>query len=697
MRRSSFKKLNNETESIDISLSRDISSQYDNVKIVADDIDNVVTVAESIELLQAVQDSLEDLAPITTQIVPNIAEILQADDNATTATAMAITATTQADLANAARVVAETKATEAGLSAIAADASADSAEASATTATTQATIATTKANEASASATTATTKASEASVSAGAARDSELAAAAMLDEFDDRYLGSHITDPTLDNDGQPILDGTLYFNTVENVLKVYDIGTAAWYTIPQTLLSSLLDVQLTSVATGDLLKWDGAKWVNTSSVQEHITDMNNPHSVTKAQVGLENVDNTADVDKNVLSATKWTTARTITLDGDVVGSVSVDGSADVTITTTVQPNSIELGTDTTGNYMVNVTAGSGISVSHMQDEGSTATITNSAPNVTTDITTTHTPIDVVVNSSDGTDGTINSATQTLAGVMSAADKTKLDGIEVGATADQTASEIKSLYESNLDTNVYTDAEKLKLSLVADGAEVNVNADWSAVTGDAAILNKPTTISGYGITDAYTKIEVDSIAAAQNEASEIGYSNVTSGLVAVNVQAAVDEVEDRLDTAESKLVGIESGATADQIASEVPVTPVGNLVATDVQDALVELQGDIDNRYTKAETDTLLAGKVDKTMYTGSNLDRADKILANQNIANMLYDNEGNLVKIRYKTNTDTDYEVLSYTNNSLTSIDHYVSSVLKGTTTLSYTSGNLVSAIFVGV
>ena len=99
----------------------------------------------------------------------------------------------------------------------------------------------------------------------------------------------------------------------------------------------------------------------------------------------------------------------------------------------------------------------------------------------------------------------------------------------------------------------------------------------------------------------------------------------------------------------------------------------------------------------SELDSRIAGKVDKSTYTRSNLDRADKILANQNIANMLYDNNGNLVKIRYKTDTDTDYEVLSYTINRLTSIDHYVSSVLKGKTTLSYTSGNLVSAIFVGV
>ena len=47
--------------------------------------------------------------------------------------------------------------------------------------------------------------------------------------------------------------------------------------------------------------------------------------------------------------------------------------------------------------------------------------------------------------------------------FSSTEKNKLSGIEVGATADQTGIEIKSLYEGNPDTNAYTDAEKLKLA------------------------------------------------------------------------------------------------------------------------------------------------------------------------------------------------------------------------------------------
>jgi len=79
------------------------------------------------------------------------------------------------------------------------------------------------------------------------------------------------------------------------------------------------------------------------------------------------------------------TAETIrTAIGTVVtGSAQVfaNVSGDITIASngvaTIAANSVALGTDTTGNYMVDVSAGSGISITHTPGEGSTATITNS--------------------------------------------------------------------------------------------------------------------------------------------------------------------------------------------------------------------------------------------------------------------------------------------------------------------------------
>ena len=77
------------------------------------------------------------------------------------------------------------------------------------------------------------------------------------------------------------------------------------------------------------------------------------------------------------------------------------------------------------------------------------------------------------------DTALADASSSAAGRMSSSDKSKLDGIETSATADQTGSEIKSLYEAQSDTNAFTDAEKTKLSGIETSADVtdatNVNA------------------------------------------------------------------------------------------------------------------------------------------------------------------------------------------------------------------------------
>ena len=51
-------------------------------------------------------------------------------------------------------------------------------------------------------------------------------AAAAVDGFDDTYLGPKSSDPTVDNDGDALTAGDLYFNTASNVLRVYN--GSAW-------------------------------------------------------------------------------------------------------------------------------------------------------------------------------------------------------------------------------------------------------------------------------------------------------------------------------------------------------------------------------------------------------------------------------------------------------------------------------------
>jgi hypothetical protein len=79
---------------------------------------------------------------------------------------------------------------------------------------------------------------------------------------------------------------------------------------------------------------------------------------------------------NAATSTKLGSAKTIALSGDLSGSVSFDGSASVSIDATIQPDSVALGTDTTGNYVSQITgSGSGISVSG-SGESASVTIEN---------------------------------------------------------------------------------------------------------------------------------------------------------------------------------------------------------------------------------------------------------------------------------------------------------------------------------
>ena len=131
---------------------------------------------------------------------------------------------------------------------------------------------------------------------------------------------------------------------------------------------------------------------------------------------------------------------------------------------------------------------------------------------------------------------------------------------------------------------------------------------------------------------------------------------------------------------------------------VPAAPTASVGTNSTQVATTAfVNAEIANdTYSKSQIDTALGLKVDDTEIASVNLLRADKYLAAQNIASMSY-TDGNLTKIQYNSTTDVDYEVFAYGSGNLTSIQHYTEGVLRGTTTLSYTSGNLVSAIFVGV
>jgi hypothetical protein len=194
-----------------------------------------------------------------------------------------------------------------------------SATTSANSASTSASTATTKAAEAATSASTATTQANTATTKASEASTSAASAASSFDSFDDRYLGAKSSDPSVDNDGDALITGALYFNSSDNVMKNYT--GSAWQTLKptsteqtniNTLSASAVVTDMSILATTDVVAD-----MNTLASADIVADMN-----TLA---------TADVvsDMNTLATADIVSDMNTLATADVVSDMNTLGTADV--------------------------------------------------------------------------------------------------------------------------------------------------------------------------------------------------------------------------------------------------------------------------------------------------------------------------------------------------------------------------------
>lgn len=105
--------------------------------------------------------------------------------------------------------------------------------------------------------------------------------------------------------------------------------------------------------TNKTYRWSGSTFVYiTSGAVDSVAGKTGVVTLVKGDVGLGNVDNTADSAKNVLSATKWSTARTITITGVTATSQTIDGTGNISIPITAIPATLLTGTasiNTTGS------------------------------------------------------------------------------------------------------------------------------------------------------------------------------------------------------------------------------------------------------------------------------------------------------------------------------------------------------------
>ena len=222
---------------------------------------------------------------------------------------------------------AETNAETARDAAQTAQAAAETAEtnaaSSASSASTSATNASNSASAASTSATSASNSASSASTSASNAATSATNAENAYDNFDDRYLGAKASDPTVDNDGDALITGALYFDSSNNVMKVYS-GTE-WQNASSSIEGIKSDFVFTATASQVLFSGSDD---NTNTL---VIDKAGLVNVYLNGVRLTDADYTIDAPGNSVTLGSGATVGDI-VEIEVFGNFAGQSGADVAIT-----------------------------------------------------------------------------------------------------------------------------------------------------------------------------------------------------------------------------------------------------------------------------------------------------------------------------------------------------------------------------
>jgi hypothetical protein len=269
---------------------------------------------------------------------------------ASSASAAASSATASATSASAAATSASSAATSATAAATSETNASTSASSAATSASSAATSATSSANSATASATSATasatsasaaaTSASSAATSASSAATSATSAATSYDEFDDRYLGSKSSAPTLDNDGNALIVGAMYWNNVSNLMFVW--SGSVWVQITTTASYSAPTLGSTTINSGATVTNVNGLTINSTTIptSKTLVATDSTTYVVPSQSGQSGKYLTTDG-----TTSSWGTVTTYS--APTLGSTSIGSGATVTNVNGLTINSTTIPTSKT--------------------------------------------------------------------------------------------------------------------------------------------------------------------------------------------------------------------------------------------------------------------------------------------------------------------------------------------------------------
>ena len=274
-----------------------------------------------------------------------------------------------------------------------------SANNAATSATNSANSATASANSASAAASSQNAAASSASAAStsetnantykNAAQAAQSAAETALDSFDDRYLGAKNSNPSLDNDGNALIDGALYFNSTSNIMRVYDLGNTNWLDL--NITGTNLTNTNTVAGSINNVNTVGSNISNVNAVAGNETNINsavsNASNINSAVSNATNINTVAGISGNVTTVAGISAdVTTVANDGTDIGNVS--GSIANVNTTAGSINNVNTvagnisNVNTVGGNNANVTTVAGISSDVTTVAGISSNVTDVAGNAT---------------------------------------------------------------------------------------------------------------------------------------------------------------------------------------------------------------------------------------------------------------------------------------------------------------------------